>query len=49
MLILKSPNILNTVIIAIAIKIFDEGNIIYTQKRVGYKGREFKILKFRIK
>jgi len=35
------------IIIAIAIKIFDEGNIIYTQKRVGYKGREFKILKFR--
>ena len=33
--------------IALIIKIFDKGDVIYTQKRIGYKGKEFRILKFR--
>jgi len=36
-----------TVPAAIAIKISDRGDIFYQQKRVGQKGREFKLIKFR--
>ena len=34
-------------VIAILIKIFDGGNCIYTQRRVGLNGKEFNIFKFR--
>jgi len=34
-------------VIAILIKIFDRGNCIYTQRRVGLNGKEFNIFKFR--
>ncbi|NPB06178.1 MAG: exopolysaccharide biosynthesis polyprenyl glycosylphosphotransferase [Aquificae bacterium] len=33
--------------IALAIKLTDGGPVFYTQERVGYRGRRFKILKFR--
>lgn len=36
-----------TVIVAILIKLDDGGSIFYTQKRVGYLDKEFKVYKFR--
>ena len=36
-----------TIPVAIAIKIADKGDIFYRQKRIGQKGREFKLIKFR--
>jgi len=35
------------VLIAIAIKLYDRGPIIYVQERIGYKGQRFKMFKFR--
>lgn len=35
------------IFIAIAIKLTDKGPIFYAQERVGYRGKRFKILKFR--
>ena len=43
-LILLSPVLIIT---AIAIKVESEGNIIFVQDRVGYKGKIFKMYKFR--
>ena len=34
-------------VIALAIKVSSKGPVFFTQQRVGYEGREFKILKFR--
>lgn len=39
--------ILPMILIAIAIAVDSRGPIIYRQRRVGYKGREFTLLKFR--
>ena len=36
-----------TILAAIAIKISDRGDIFYRQKRIGEKGREFELIKFR--
>lgn len=36
-----------TIPVAIAIKIADRGDILYHQKRIGKKGREFELIKFR--
>jgi len=44
MLIITSPIIILT---AILVKFTSKGNIFYTQDRVGLKGKEFKMLKFR--
>ena len=35
------------IIIALLIKVIDGGEIFYTQERVGYRGKRFKIIKFR--
>ena len=35
------------IIVAIAIKVDSKGPVFFTQKRIGYKGKEFKCVKFR--
>ena len=35
------------IIVAIAIKVDSKGPVFFTQKRIGYKGKEFKCIKFR--
>ncbi len=43
-LILVSPIML---VIAVIIKLFDEGPIFFCQERIGFRGKKFKIIKFR--